>query len=173
MEASPAPSSRFSFPFRRPLFRRPRSEHRQQKSAIRFLFWVFILIGFCFFHLVSLRFVWFCVGILVKGMYELWGEGSDYDELEESIRNYPEERKSPFLQSGSSFKISVESFGKAISFEEQNERIRGLAYIPFKVQQPFGNLVFCPLFSSIFCFCGNGEGLLNTIFYFKLLLLCD
>ncbi|KAE8645943.1 hypothetical protein Csa_018203 [Cucumis sativus] len=65
-------------------------------------------------------------------MYELWGQGSDYEELEESIRNFPEERKSPYLQPGSSFKISVESFGKAISFQEQNERIQGLAYIPFK-----------------------------------------
>ncbi|XP_031744564.1 tRNA (guanine(10)-N2)-methyltransferase homolog isoform X5 [Cucumis sativus] len=72
--------------------------------------------------------------ILVKGMYELWGQGSDYEELEESIRNFPEERKSPYLQPGSSFKISVESFGKAISFQEQNERIQGLAYIPFKGQ---------------------------------------
>ncbi|XP_022973875.1 tRNA (guanine(10)-N2)-methyltransferase homolog [Cucurbita maxima] len=72
--------------------------------------------------------------ILVKGMYELWGVGSDYEELQESIKTFPEERKSPYLLQGSTFKISVESFGKAISFQEQNERIQGLAYIPFKGQ---------------------------------------
>lgn len=78
-------------------------------------------------------------------MYELWGEGSDDKELEESIKNYPDERKTPYLQPGSSFKITVDSFGKAISFQEQNERIRGLAYIPFKVQY-FGNPVYCFFF---------------------------
>ncbi|KAB1208238.1 hypothetical protein CJ030_MR7G027349 [Morella rubra] len=70
--------------------------------------------------------------ILVKGIYELWGEGSSYEELEESIRGYPEERKCPYLNSGSTFKITVDCFGKIISFQEQTERIKGLAYIPFK-----------------------------------------
>ena len=100
---------------------------------VSFSFKVLFLVDSCFFLLISFGLVWFCVGILVKGMYELWGVGSDYEELQESIRNFPEERKSPYLQQGSTFKISVESFGKAISFQEQNERIQGLAYIPFKV----------------------------------------
>lgn len=69
----------------------------------------------------------------MKGIYELWGEGSSYEELEESIRGYPEERKCPYLNSGSTFKITVDCFGKIISFQEQTERIKGLAYIPFKV----------------------------------------
>lgn len=73
------------------------------------------------------------VGILVKGIYELWGEGRSYEELEESIRSYPDERKLPYLESGSTFKITVDCFGKVISFQEQNDRIKGLAYIPFKV----------------------------------------
>ncbi|XP_059429974.1 uncharacterized protein LOC132163628 [Corylus avellana] len=70
--------------------------------------------------------------ILVKGIYELWGEGGSYEELEESIRSYPDERKQPYLESGSTFKITVDCFGKVISFQEQNDRIKGLAYIPFK-----------------------------------------
>jgi hypothetical protein len=73
------------------------------------------------------------VGILVKGLYEVWGEGGSYEELEESIRSYPDERKLPYLNSGSTFKITVDTFGKVISFQEQNHRIKGLAYIPFKV----------------------------------------
>lgn len=75
----------------------------------------------------------FCAGILVKGMYELWGEGSSYEELEDSIRSYPEDRKLPFLDSGSTFKINVDTFGKVLSLEGQNQRIQGLSYIPFKV----------------------------------------
>ncbi|GMP39145.1 hypothetical protein CsSME_00010100 [Camellia sinensis var. sinensis] len=70
--------------------------------------------------------------ILVKGVYELWGEGSTYKELEEAIKAYPDERKLPYLTSESTFKITVDSFGKVISFEEQNDRIRGFSYIPFK-----------------------------------------
>ncbi|KDP27355.1 hypothetical protein JCGZ_20179 [Jatropha curcas] len=70
--------------------------------------------------------------ILVKGIYELWGEGSNYEELEEAIMRYPDEQKLPYLTSESTFKITVDSFGKVISFQEQNDRIKGLAYIPFK-----------------------------------------
>ncbi|CAH9074685.1 unnamed protein product [Cuscuta epithymum] len=70
--------------------------------------------------------------ILVKGMYELWGEGSNYEELEDAIKSYPDERKLPYLTCNTTFKISVDSFGKAISFQEQNDRIRALSYIPFK-----------------------------------------
>lgn len=69
----------------------------------------------------------------MKGIYELWGEGGSYEELEESIRSYPDETKQPYLESGSTFKITVDCFGKVISFQEQNDRIKGLAYIPFKV----------------------------------------
>ncbi|VFQ59074.1 unnamed protein product [Cuscuta campestris] len=70
--------------------------------------------------------------ILVKGIYELWGEGNTYEELEDAIKNYPDERKLPYLTPDSTFKISVDSFGKAISFQEQNGRIQSLSYIPFK-----------------------------------------
>ncbi|XVF01752.1 hypothetical protein REPUB_Repub04eG0116200 [Reevesia pubescens] len=70
--------------------------------------------------------------ILVKGIYELWGEGSSYEELEEAVKSYPDERKLPYLGSESTFKITVDSFGKVMSLQEQNERIRGLSYIPFK-----------------------------------------
>ena len=69
----------------------------------------------------------------MKGIYELWGEGSSYEELEEAVKSYPDERKLPYLASESTFKITVDSFGKVMSLQEQNERIRGLSHIPFKV----------------------------------------
>ncbi|KAH0434501.1 hypothetical protein IEQ34_026805 [Dendrobium chrysotoxum] len=70
--------------------------------------------------------------MLVKGIYELWGEGTTNDDLEKAIRGFPDERKLPYLKPESSFRIIVDNFGKVISFQEQNERIRGLSYIPFK-----------------------------------------
>lgn len=69
----------------------------------------------------------------MKGLYELWGEGDSYEELEEAIKNYPDERKLPYLACESTFRITVDTFGKVMSFQEQNERIQGLSYIPFKV----------------------------------------
>ncbi|XP_020082352.1 tRNA (guanine(10)-N2)-methyltransferase homolog [Ananas comosus] len=70
--------------------------------------------------------------ILVKGIYELWGQGINYEELEKAVREFPDERKLPYLTPESTFRIVVDSFGKVISFEEQNERIQGLSYIPFQ-----------------------------------------
>ncbi|KAL6580778.1 hypothetical protein OROMI_006701 [Orobanche minor] len=31
--------------------------------------------------------------ILVKGIYELWGEGRNFEELEEAIKNYSDDQK--------------------------------------------------------------------------------
>lgn len=70
--------------------------------------------------------------ILVKGIYELWGYGSTYEELEKSINEYPEDRKSPYLAADNTFRIVVDTFGKTLTFQEQNERIRALEYIPFQ-----------------------------------------
>ncbi|KAE9446940.1 hypothetical protein C3L33_21173, partial [Rhododendron williamsianum] len=82
--------------------------------------------------------------ILVKGVYELWGEGSTYEELEEAIKAYPDERKLPYLTSESTFKITVDSFGKVMSSEEQNDRIRSFSYVPFKC------LGFVPVLIKLF-----------------------
>ncbi|OIW13179.1 hypothetical protein TanjilG_17535 [Lupinus angustifolius] len=72
--------------------------------------------------------------ILVKGMYELWGEGGSYEELRDSVLSYVGDGKLPCLESGSTFRITVDSFGKAISLKEQMELIQGFSYIPFKGQ---------------------------------------
>lgn len=72
-------------------------------------------------------------GILVKGIYEIWGEGRDFEELECAVKNYPDDRKLPYLCPDSTFRICVESFGKVLSSHEQNDRIQKMAFIPFKV----------------------------------------
>ena len=77
----------------------------------------------------------------MKGIYEVWGQGDNHDELEMAIRKFPEEHMSPYLTEDSTFRIIVDSFGKVISFQEQNERIEGLSYIPFKACLIFSCLV--------------------------------
>lgn len=69
--------------------------------------------------------------VLVKGMYDVWGEGADYDELHASLQACPSERMEPFLAADASFKIVVDGFGKVIPMEDQFERIERFGYIPF------------------------------------------
>uniref|UniRef100_A0A0D3AW16 tRNA (guanine(10)-N(2))-methyltransferase n=1 Tax=Brassica oleracea var. oleracea TaxID=109376 RepID=A0A0D3AW16_BRAOL len=54
------------------------------------------------------------------------------EQLKDSIGSFPDSRKLPFLASDSTFRISVETFGKALTFDEQRERINSLTYIPFE-----------------------------------------
>lgn len=103
--------------------------------------------GIClFYNMLHLG----CLGILVKGIYELWGEGGSFEELEEAIKGYPDEKKVPYLTPESTFRITVDSFGKVISFQEQNERIQRLSYIPFNVRL-FSHLYVKGSFSPFFC----------------------
>ncbi|RHY26858.1 hypothetical protein DYB32_007281 [Aphanomyces invadans] len=60
-------------------------------------------------------------GILVKGVYEMWGHGQTYDELVTSVKAYAE--KEIFVSDESlSWKIQVDAFGLKLSMEEQTAR---------------------------------------------------
>ena len=74
-------------------------------------------------------------GLLLKGMYEVWGEGCTEEELKEAVSNYPEERKELYLAENSTFKIVIDCFGKVLTFNEQTARIQSVSYVPFKVQK--------------------------------------
>ncbi|KAL3693576.1 hypothetical protein R1sor_007227 [Riccia sorocarpa] len=69
--------------------------------------------------------------VLLKGIFEVWGEGRTYEELRVSIEACPEEKKAPYLTPDSTFKIVVDTFGKILSLDEQTERIHSMSYIPF------------------------------------------
>ncbi|KAL0384519.1 UNVERIFIED_CONTAM: tRNA (guanine(10)-N2)-methyltransferase [Sesamum radiatum] len=96
--------------------------------------------------------------ILVKGIYELWGEGRSFEELEEAINSYPDDRKLPYLAPGTTFKITVESFGKAISSHEQSDRFQKLTFIPFKEPpKPFRGKVNLRNPEHRFCLMDNDD----------------
>ncbi|EPS68017.1 hypothetical protein M569_06748 [Genlisea aurea] len=96
--------------------------------------------------------------ILLKGIYELWGEGCNFEELEEAISKYPEDRKLPYLSHGSTFKITVDSFGKVFSSHEQSDRLQKLSFIPFKGRVNLRNPdhKFCLIDNNDY---GSGNGL--------------
>jgi hypothetical protein len=72
-------------------------------------------------------------GLLLKGMYEVWGEGNSKEELIEAVSSYPEERKAPYLAKDHTFKIVVDRFGKVLSSSEQKACIESIDYVPFQV----------------------------------------
>lgn len=74
-------------------------------------------------------------GLLLKGMFEVWGEGNIDEELKEAVNKYPEELKAPYLAEDTTFKIVVDCFGKVLTFNEQSARIESVRYVPFKVQK--------------------------------------
>ncbi|CAK4124506.1 unnamed protein product [Aphanomyces euteiches] len=60
-------------------------------------------------------------GILVKGVYEMWGQGKTYEELVRAVDEY--EGKQVFLTDPSmSWKIQVDAFGLKLSMDEQKAR---------------------------------------------------
>uniref|UniRef100_A0A7S3VQJ9 tRNA (guanine(10)-N(2))-methyltransferase n=1 Tax=Dunaliella tertiolecta TaxID=3047 RepID=A0A7S3VQJ9_DUNTE len=70
--------------------------------------------------------------MLTKGLYELWGEGSTWEELEASIQAYPEHLKLPWCRKDLSFKVHVDSYGRRIDIKEQVEYVERLGFIPFQ-----------------------------------------
>ncbi|OQS00641.1 tRNA guanosine-2'-O-methyltransferase [Thraustotheca clavata] len=70
-------------------------------------------------------------GILVKGVYEIWGHGKNYDEVVASVANF-EDRQAIVANEQLSWKINVEAFGLKLSMEQQTERReRFRAILPF------------------------------------------
>ena len=65
-------------------------------------------------------------GILVKGVYEVWGHtanGGGYDELVTSVENFQGPQKQQILQDIlCSWRINVSVFGKKLSMDEQQKR---------------------------------------------------
>ena len=59
--------------------------------------------------------------ILLRAVLEVWGCGSTYEECVAAAVAYPAAKKEPYLDS--TFKVSVDAFGKHIGQKEQLERI--------------------------------------------------
>lgn len=64
-------------------------------------------------------------GILVKGVYEIWGhaQNSDYDALVASVAQYSGPKKQAIVSDANcSWRISVDAFGKKLPMQDQRER---------------------------------------------------
>ncbi|CAO3638258.1 unnamed protein product [Cunninghamella echinulata] len=67
--------------------------------------------------------------ILIKKIYELWGEGSTYEQVHEQVKAHPEKWEDYKMQS---FKFNVSSFGRTVTAKEQLSVINSFAYLGFE-----------------------------------------
>ncbi|KAK8797289.1 hypothetical protein WA158_004497 [Blastocystis sp. Blastoise] len=59
--------------------------------------------------------------VLIKGIYELWGEGIDLASCAESIKKLDSQFVEPYFNENSSWSLLVDGFGCTISYEKQDE----------------------------------------------------
>eukprot|EP00898_Chlorokybus_atmophyticus_P009025 jgi/Chlat1/9123/Chrsp97S00709 len=70
--------------------------------------------------------------ILARGFFEVWGEGKTQDEVRERIEAFPSERKDPYVQPGSTFKLIVDGFGRSFTSEEALNRMAEFSSLPLR-----------------------------------------
>ncbi|XP_026692117.2 tRNA (guanine(10)-N(2))-methyltransferase TRMT11 [Ciona intestinalis] len=61
--------------------------------------------------------------VCAMSAFELWGSGSDFSSLKQSILEYPLEQKGDCFKESQSFAIRIKGIGKKMSSEIQRERI--------------------------------------------------
>jgi tRNA (guanine10-N2)-methyltransferase len=68
--------------------------------------------------------------ILSKCIYEIWGQGRDYDELHEDVRRRSQHLWGAFRQQ--SFKFSVDCFGSTKDVDQQRDIINSFRYLDLR-----------------------------------------
>jgi tRNA (guanine10-N2)-methyltransferase len=63
---------------------------------------------------------------------EVWGEGSTWEELQESIEACPSAIKDPWLKEDIKFKIVIETYGWKLGDDNHKDCIQKLQFIPFQ-----------------------------------------
>eukprot|EP00731_Ephydatia_muelleri_P010653 Em0005g1239a len=64
-------------------------------------------------------------------MYELFGQGRNYQELEKSIGLYPQELMEPYTRTDYTFRLLATAFAKKCSVPRQKEIFNWLSFLPF------------------------------------------
>ena len=58
--------------------------------------------------------------ILTRALIEVWGEGDSQEELNASVKAFPDANKAPYIAENTTFKVCVEDFGKTEHGTEKN-----------------------------------------------------
>ena len=69
--------------------------------------------------------------VQVKGFYEIWGEGTTYEETVASVDTHvPPEKMALFTTEGATFRCRMSGFGRKYTEAEQAERIHRFSHLP-------------------------------------------
>lgn len=79
--------------------------------------------------------------MLVRGCYELWGEGHSHEELHRSIKQTPLSMIAPHIAKDKSFRVRVDGFNKSLLTSYKLERIQSLSYLPFEASVDLTNAI--------------------------------
>eukprot|EP00798_Chlamydomonas_sp_ICE-L_P004995 gene4995-34779_t len=70
--------------------------------------------------------------MLTRGLFEVWGEGGTWEELQSSVEAYPESKKAPWLTEDKSFKVEVSPFGSRLNHNEILRAVEKMRFIEAK-----------------------------------------
>jgi hypothetical protein len=59
-----------------------------------------------------------CILLMLQGIFDVWGEGSSFEEMLQSVASHPAHCKAPYLQRDASFKIIMSTVGFKWSGEQ-------------------------------------------------------
>uniref|UniRef100_A0A8D2IXI3 tRNA (guanine(10)-N(2))-methyltransferase TRMT11 n=1 Tax=Varanus komodoensis TaxID=61221 RepID=A0A8D2IXI3_VARKO len=106
--------------------RQRRRQWQQTKDSVKSPFWILSLPSEEMARGLMKR------TVCAKSIFELWGYGKSAEELYSSLKNYPEKKMGPYLQSNLTYKIIVHAFNKTLTQSEKIQRIDSLGYLPFQ-----------------------------------------
>jgi len=65
-------------------------------------------------------------------MFELWGWGRDYQELEASVKEFPPDLMEPFTKPGYTFKMMAKAFSKKCDLSRQKTLFEKFSFLQFQ-----------------------------------------
>ncbi|XP_012266608.2 tRNA (guanine(10)-N2)-methyltransferase homolog isoform X2 [Athalia rosae] len=68
--------------------------------------------------------------ISLRSCIELWGNGGNQQDFHKSVKLYPQENMTPYLNPEKSFKVIVETFCKHFTQDEKIKKIESFSYLP-------------------------------------------
>ncbi|KAK9831589.1 hypothetical protein WJX74_001554 [Apatococcus lobatus] len=70
--------------------------------------------------------------MIPRGIYEIWGEGKDMVDLQQSIEACSAQKLAAWCSADLTFKVAVDGWGQTLTQEQQVELIEQLAFLPIQ-----------------------------------------
>lgn len=74
-----------------------------------------------------------CCRQTTQGFYEVWGEGSTWEEVVAAVGQYPEHRRKAYAGRQTSFRVDVDCWGHSMGQQERMDLIDSCERLPLQV----------------------------------------